>query len=155
MHKIEKEITREIARVHRYFSGYVEKYLLKQYQLNISQAKAILYLHNHSGASQDQISEEMVMDKSAVARIGKHLEKQNYIERKQNQIDKRAYQIYLTKEGREIYNVIVKLLREWDDIVRECLSEEEERELYVLLEKVASKLKEKREEKKKKTIKEA
>lgn len=68
----------------------------------------VTYVHYNPGASQEQISEFYSYDKTSVARDAKRLEDMGHICRKTGATDCRRYQLYLTEEGVDLFEVIVR-----------------------------------------------
>ena len=65
--------------------------------------------------SQEQLSKNLIIDKSATARAIKSLEEKEYIIRKKDDNDKRTNRIKLTKKGIEIKDRLSNLLEEWNN----------------------------------------
>jgi len=139
-------IAKEISILHRHFRGYIEHKLMKKHRINVTQFRVLLLLKHKDGISQEQICEEMLLDKSAIARIAKSLEKEGYIIRKINEKDKRAYKLYITDEGKAFYPEMDKLLIDWNEILEECMTQEEMDTMIRLLEKLSGRLQEKKNE---------
>ena len=59
----------------------------------------LIYLSTHPGGTQDEISQQMILDKAAVARAIRHLEEGGYLTRTPDQTNRRRYCISLTTAG--------------------------------------------------------
>ena len=59
----------------------------------------LIYLSTHPGATQDEISQRMLLDKAAVARAIRHLEEGGYLTRTADPTNRRRYCISLTAAG--------------------------------------------------------
>jgi DNA-binding MarR family transcriptional regulator len=72
---------------------------------------AVLYrLREEEGINQIQLSEKTFKDRHNITRILKQLDKRGYIEKRNNENDKRAYRIYLSPSGRSVYENIKPLV---------------------------------------------
>ena len=117
-------VGRNMSNITKYFKIYLN-YGLKPYGLTASQGVVLLVLYGNDGANQEQLIEVLNYDKSVMARIIKSLVELEYIERRVNPKDKRAYELYLTKKMDEIKPVIFELLKEWDKSLMGFMTEEE------------------------------
>ena len=93
------------------------KSALVSYGISGNLYKYILTIKRHPGASQDFLAEFHSVDKSRVTRVVRELEKLKYIHRQANEIDRRSYQLFLTKEGEELSDSIRKMLMEWGTVI--------------------------------------
>ncbi len=73
----------------------------------------ILYLYENEGANQYDISQNLLIDKTTVAKALKKLESNKIIMRKTDQRDKRKVKVYLTSKGKEAYETVKSV---YDDI---------------------------------------
>jgi DNA-binding MarR family transcriptional regulator len=53
------------------------------------------------------------------------LESKGYVVREKSQSDRRSYRINLTEKGVSIQPIILKTLKEWTDIIKKVMDEEE------------------------------
>ena len=86
--------------------------------------------------SQDFITKSLGIDKASTTRAVQALCKQGYVKREKDKRDKRAYNLSLTKEGKELKSQIMITMKEWTDIVYDGISEEE----LLLMEKITNKI---------------
>lgn len=70
------------------------------YDLTPEQWGVLARVGQNEGMSQSQLGKETLKDRHNVTRIVRLLEKQGYIERCPDNIDKRAYRLFLTKPGK-------------------------------------------------------
>lgn len=69
--------------------------------LNHTEARLLNILDQEGGrASQDTLSSAVIIDRSNVARALKHLEQTGYVTREQDDADKRAKLVKITRKGR-------------------------------------------------------
>lgn len=129
---------RWISVIHRYRKAFADR-MLKPCGVTGGQYLFILALNRYNGASQEQISDFLKIDKTTTARAIKKLEKEGFVSRTQDKTDKRAYQVYLTPKAQDIVPQIRRTMREWEDIVTVDLSDEEYAMLETILEKMAGK----------------
>lgn len=98
----------------------------------------LLVLYRKEGINQNEISRELNVDKAMSARSIKKLIDLEYIEKKEDEKDSRAYKLYLTEKGRAIVPEIKKEIQQWIKIITKDLSKDEEALLEEMLSKVLS-----------------
>jgi DNA-binding MarR family transcriptional regulator len=88
------------------------------------------------GLSQENISAELKIDKSAVARSIQQLEDEGYVLRVVSDEDKRQYCIYATEKAKSIYKNMAEIVQAGEDYLMEGLTDIEEDLLNSLLDKI-------------------
>ncbi|WP_020613782.1 MarR family winged helix-turn-helix transcriptional regulator [Sediminispirochaeta bajacaliforniensis] len=120
-----KSIGKWISILHRQAQIYLNREL-KPYGLSSSE---YIYLVNlgaeGDGINQKHLSDMIIIDDALTTRVMKNLENKGYIIREKSQIDKRSYNIRLTKKGIEIQPIILKVLKNWTDIIGEGMNDAE------------------------------
>ena len=76
--------------------------------LNRGQYAYILYLYENEGANQYDISRDLLIDKTTVAKALKKLETAGQIYRRTDPRDKRRVNVYLTSRGKTLYEEVEK-----------------------------------------------
>ena len=87
----------------------------KDLQISASEYIFLMEMYKNDNMSQEQLSKNLIIDKSATARAIKSLEEKEYIIRKKDDNDKRTNRIKLTKKGIEIKDRLSNLLEEWNN----------------------------------------
>lgn len=85
----------------------------------------VLAICRRPGSTQEEISREICLDKSTVARVLAHLEKYEFITRTANEEDKRELLIFPTKKLNEVLPRIRSVSKEWNSSICDGISEEE------------------------------
>ena len=85
----------------------------------------ILKICRNPGSTQEEISQELCLDKSTVARVLAHLEKYGYVKRIPNEKDKRELLVYPTESLMEVLPKIREVSKEWNLNITEGINEEE------------------------------
>jgi len=119
--KIMNDTTRDI---NRFLSHHMDKYSLGNGQFGI-----LYEVSKEEGTSQETIAKRRNVGKSAVAKSIKRLIENDYLYKKKDPIDKRAWRLYCTEKGKSMIPLIVNLLK----LVKELLtkgSTEEEIEIF-------------------------
>lgn len=86
----------------------------------------IVYIHKFPGASQEDMVAFFKLNKGTVAKGVKKLMDEGYVIRKQNENDRRAYQLYLTEKGEELHAYSEKSLHEFNDTLTKGMSQDEQ-----------------------------
>ncbi len=89
---------------------------IKEYGYDITpeQGAVLNAIGESEGISQSGIADRTLKDKPTITRILDILEKKDLIKRKSDTGDRRAYKIYLTKDGREKIAMFRKIIAEVD-----------------------------------------
>ena len=85
----------------------------------------VLSICRNVGRSQEEIARELCVNKSTAARNLNHLEEKGYIERKENEGDKRQFSVYPTEKMLSVLPEIKKASLEWMELLSEGISKEE------------------------------
>ena len=96
----------------------------------------ILFICRKEGSTQEEISREICLDKSTVARVLAHLEKLEYIKRVPNENDKRELLIFPTEKMKAILPKIKDITREWNTNICMDISAEEMEIFYSVLSRI-------------------
>ncbi|MDL2236423.1 MarR family transcriptional regulator [Christensenellaceae bacterium OttesenSCG-928-K19] len=101
------DISKIIARAHR-LSHISIAHALKGMDIKPGLYMYVLCICDHGGISQEELAAELLVDKSSAAKAVKLLIADGFIDRKQNEQDKRAYHLYPSPKAKEYYPIIQK-----------------------------------------------
>ena len=109
------------------------------------QVMVLITLLENNGLTQTELAEKLKIRPASLGELVDKLEQSGYVERLQNENDKRSLKVYITLDGRNYVNEIVKQKQEeeGEDLCSE-LSEEEKFQLSELLQKIIVSMEEKR-----------
>lgn len=103
----------EAAELQRFFTGATRAFGLHHPQLTpcgqpvaVSEAHALTELFEEPGLSQSQLAERLQLQKSTVSRLVGILVKRGWVERSEDQQDRRARRLQLTKTGATLADAI-------------------------------------------------
>ncbi len=96
----------------------------------------LLQLYKQDGISQEELSEKLSIDKGTTARSIKKLEEEGFLIRVKDENDKRAYKIYLTDKSKENRDNVYNVLKDWESVIAQNITEEERSTLVDILKKV-------------------
>jgi len=135
MNENKNSLGRWISLLHRHGHVYVGRQL-KQYNISKGQYTFLNALYKKDGIRQEQLSDYLKIDKGTTAKAIKKLEDYDYIIRKVDPIDKRAYNVYLTEKALKIKPMVRKAMMDWIDILYSGFSEDEKKTSLALLERM-------------------
>lgn len=98
---------------------------IKQEGLMPGQPKILEYLWFHDGASQKEIGQECIIDKSTVTSLLKRMEKLELIRKEPRPDDQRGVSIFMTEKGREKAKRIREIIYGLDDFMWQGIEPEE------------------------------
>ncbi len=109
---------------------------LEEMGLNGVQPMYVLCACNHPGISQEQMSQEILVNKSNVCRQLANLEQIGFIYREPDEKDRRILRVYPTEKAKEAYSAIREVMGSWRSYLTEDFTEQERAILNILLEKM-------------------
>lgn len=113
---------------------------LKAIGLSRGQAFVINVINSYGVIQQDELTKNLEIDKSAVTRILKNLEKNDFIQRQISLHDHRIYEIYLTEKGKKISPIVNEIIENATSVLCEGMTELEKEQLVCLLLKIKENL---------------
>lgn len=96
----------------------------------------LLIISRNPGYSQEDITREICLNKSTVARTLNYLEKNGYITRISDPDDKRQFNIYPTAKMNEIMPDVRAVAREWNKRITEGIPDSELAVFYSVLNRI-------------------
>lgn len=112
---------------------------LEQEGLNGYQHTYILKVCQNPGISQEQLAQMIYINKSNVTRQLALLEQNGFITRSTSEKDKRVMQVFPTQKALDIYPKVYDLMVEWNGYLIEDFTEEENKLLHSMMERVMNK----------------
>jgi DNA-binding MarR family transcriptional regulator len=108
-----ENIGKYISQLHRKGNVFINRELSK-YDLSVGQFMFLLDLYIKDGKNQEEISDNLKIDKGTTARAIKKLEEQGFVIRIKNENDKRSNKIYLTDKAKDIKENVFDILDDWN-----------------------------------------
>lgn len=99
--------------------------ILKKYDLSSGSIPYIFTLEKNEGTSQNKLSKEIGNDKAMSARTIAKLIELEFVYKKQDERDSRAYNLYLTSKAKELIPKIRGEIQTVVNLITEDLTEEE------------------------------
>ena len=134
-------VMKYINRIHRCFRKW-QSDKMDSHGINGVQQNYLFHIYKKPGISQEDLCEHILVNKSNVARQLSVLEQEGWIIRKPSSHDKRVYEVYLTEKAEKIMPDILALMKNWNQMILEDLTQEEQLFLLNLLPKITQKAKE-------------
>ena len=113
--------------------------MLAQFGLTDAQYPYLLRICRRPGITQDELSRQLCIHKSNVARQIALLEQNGFVERREDENDRRIRHLYPTEKTLELHPQIRGILRTWNRYITADLSAEEYAMLEDLIERVSKK----------------
>jgi len=119
-----KNLLQSIGVLYRTYLSYANEFLVDT-DVSFSESVVISNIGFAEGISQEEISLMLYIDRAAIARNVKSLEKKGYIKTIRASSDKRIKELYLTDQGHKMYDLIEKKNKERLDHLFEDLTVDE------------------------------
>ena len=120
--------------IHRFSVMYHIK-ALKEYHLHGHQMGYILHVCQNPGISQEKLASYLGLNKGSVAKGLRPLIAEGYIQRKQNQKDRRAYQLFPTEKAQNFLFQCDEDVKQFNDILTGSMTDEEKQTFQRLVTK--------------------
>lgn len=130
-----KEILREIGMIARALDS-ISNIEFKEYDLTKGQYLYVVRIYENPGVIQEKVAEMIKVDRTTAARAIKKLEMNGFIEKKEDQQNKKIKKLFPTEKAKMIYPFIKKEHDYSDRMALEGFSEEEADLMYNLLQRV-------------------
>lgn len=107
-----------------------------EYGLTISTAYVLLNLDTEVGVPSTQIAPNLGMEARSLTRVLKTLEEKKWIVKKTNKNDKRQVNIFLTEEGKVQKKEAKKIVKSFNELIHQEVSQEEIQTFLKVLETI-------------------
>jgi len=136
MEKIKNDVIKEpVGRIMAKIGKlYQAKLLAELSHLDIDRSfYPLLLIESRNGMTQQELAHELSCNKVQVVRIIDYLSKNGYVERIQNQTDKRKYELTITEKAKRLIPEIKAEINKTSGIAFAGISENQVEELYKIL----------------------
>lgn len=114
---------------------------LNHLEISPYQISYLINISKYPGISQEQLSKNIYVHKSNVARQLSSLEEKGFIYRENSHIDKRVLLVYPTDKTLKILPKIKKINQEWNELLLKDLDEKEKKLIIEFSETLSNKAK--------------
>ncbi|MPQ30513.1 MarR family transcriptional regulator [Clostridium estertheticum] len=141
-------ISEKLLQQFHYFTNLINRGRQQQsfgvHEINLGRGQGHLLgvLITNDGLTQKELSTQLRIRPTSLGELVSKLEQSNYVERRVNENDKRASNIYITEEGRKIVNEIMKERQVVINNMFIILSEDEKQQLLALMGKLITAMEE-------------
>jgi DNA-binding MarR family transcriptional regulator len=130
-----KEILREIGMIARALDS-ISNIEFKEYDLTKGQYLYVVRICENPGIIQEKLAEMIKVDRTTAARAIKKLEMNGFIEKKEDQQNKKIKKLFPTEKGKNVYPFIKKENDYSNNIALAGFSEREVETIFTLLQRV-------------------
>lgn len=111
----------------------------KELNINSSHHVFIIHICKNPGITQDKLKTLIYVHPSNITRALDYLEKEEYLTRETFVNDKRTSRLYPTEKAYKAFDIINKVLTEWEAMITADMTEEQTEEFLVLLKQAGNK----------------
>lgn len=135
---MKQSLTKSIMIISRCTALYRDK-MLSTYGLNAIQAPYLPAVCDHPGITQEQIAQNLHVNRSNVTRQLAILEEKGLITRRRSENDRRSVQVFPTEKAIELLPTVRGVFHDWRQLLTAELSEEQRATLEELLDALSRK----------------
>ncbi len=129
------EIVKLISAIHRK-AHQIINLKLREYDIDVGQIFLLRFIHCHDGISQEQVAQNLYLDKTTVSKNVKRLLHNGYLRRTVNKKDQREYQLFATRKTKVLSPEIDAILIDINKLMVRNLSQDEQHQSEQILEKM-------------------
>ena len=133
-----ESLMKYISRTHRLAGQYRGTGILCD-GINSCQHIYIFQVCKHPGISQDQLSKLICVNKSNVTRQLSVLEQNGFVTRQPDSKDRRVLQVFPTEKALQLFPQVQSVMRDWNQLLLEDFTDEEQKTLLSMLERITEK----------------
>jgi DNA-binding MarR family transcriptional regulator len=132
---IMKEILREIGMIARALDS-ISNMEFKEYDLTKGQYLYLVRICENPGIIQEKLAEMIKVDRTTAARAIKKLELNGFVEKKEDEHNKKIKKLFPTEKGENVYPIIMRENNHSNQVALEGFSTEEAEKIFHLLQRV-------------------
>ncbi|MGI6144039.1 MAG: MarR family winged helix-turn-helix transcriptional regulator [bacterium] len=136
---MQRSIGHLMSILHRQAQVYINR-SLKEFNITSAEYAFLLYLYKKDGATQDELSSYLYVDRAATARAIKSLAAKGLIIKNKDSTDKRFNRIYLTDKAKGYREQIRQRVKRWSEFLSEDIDEKDTAIVLSVLEKMVAKV---------------
>ncbi|NPC90750.1 MarR family transcriptional regulator [Bacillus sp. WMMC1349] len=130
-----KEILREIGMIARALDS-ISNIEFKEHDLTKGQYLYLVRICEHPGIIQEKLAEMIKVDRTTAARAIKKLEMKGFIERKDDEQNKKIKKLFSTQKGKKVFPFIKRENDHSNSVALKGFSEREAETMFNLLQRV-------------------
>ncbi|KKI90726.1 MarR family transcriptional regulator [Bacillus sp. SA1-12] len=130
-----KEILREIGMIARALDS-ISNIEFKEYNLTKGQYLYLVRICENPGIIQEKLAEMIKVDRTTAARAIQKLEKQGFIERRDDEVNKKIKKLFPTEKGKNVYPFLKREGEYSNKVALSGFSHEETETIFQLLQRV-------------------
>ena len=96
-----------------------------KFALSVTEWRIMAVLGEYPGASADEVSVKIQIEKSIVSRSLQKLLKRHLVKREVDKADRRRQNLALTKTGKDVYRQIIPVSYDYEDQLLKCFDKQE------------------------------
>ena len=106
---------------------------VKDFGFTRSQWEVIYLLHENDGQTQTEIAAQLIMAKPPLGKLIDRLEKDQWLERRDDPADRRAKRVFLTPKSTPVFDPLEQIVSDIGDLATDGFSDKERREFVAML----------------------
>lgn len=123
------DVLREVGMIERALDS-MSNIEFKEIGLSNLQFLYVVRIYEHPGIIAEQLSNLIKVDRTTLARAVHRLEKQDYIRREKDPVNKKIKHLYVTEKGKQVYSFIIRENTHSNEVALHGFSDEEAQQLH-------------------------
>jgi len=122
---LERYLPYRLAILSNRISGMIAETYKDKFALSVTEWRIMAVLGEYPGASADEVSVKIQIEKSIVSRSLQKLLKRHLVKREVDRADRRRQNLALTKTGKDVYRQIIPVSYDYEDQLLKCFNKQE------------------------------
>jgi len=133
---LERYLPYRLAILSNRISGKIAEAYRDKFALSVTEWRIMAVLGEYPGASADEVSVKIQIEKSIVSRNLQKLLKRHLVVRAVDESDRRRQNLTLTKTGKDVYRQIIPVSYDYEDQLLKCFNKQERKLLDGLIDRL-------------------
>lgn len=129
------DILREVGMIERALDS-ISNIEFKDINLSNLQFLYVVRIYEHPGIIAEQLANLIKVDRTTLARAVRRLEKQGYVYRESDPVNKKIKHLYVTEKGKQIYPFIIRENSHSNEVALQGFTPEEAQQVHDYLKRI-------------------
>lgn len=133
---LERFLPYRLATLSNRISGIIAQTYKDKFALSVTEWRIMAVLGEYPGASADEVSIKIQIEKSIISRNLQKLLSRHLVIREVDEADRRRQNLSLTKTGKDVYRQIIPVSYDYEEALLECFNEKEKQQFDQLMDRL-------------------
>lgn len=133
---LERYLPYRLATLSNLVSGNIAQTYKDKFALSVTEWRIMAVLGEYPGASADEVSAKIQIEKSIISRNLQKLLSRHLVIREVDEADRRRQNLSLTNTGKDVYRQIIPVSYEYEEVLLKCFNKQERKQFDGLIDRL-------------------